>query len=102
MEEKRNDEESLFREFERIPVRREHARYECALHEENRMRNVDSQGGLPHDDNRVRLLPTRSNRLGYVNASHLSVSGELELEKNYFVFLCSIAAIRELIRSFMV
>lgn len=73
LEQKKNDDDSLFREFERIPVRKEHAKYECALNEENRARNSDSQC-LPHDDNRVRLLPTRSNRLGYVNASHLSVS----------------------------
>lgn len=75
LEQKRADEGSLFREFERIPVRKEHAKYECALHEENRTRNAEQQC-LPHDDNRVRLLPTRTNRLGYVNASHLSVSTE--------------------------
>lgn len=73
LEEKRNDEKSLFREFERVPRRKETARYECALNEENRARNKDTES-LPHDDNRVRLLPTRTNRMGYVNASHLSVS----------------------------
>lgn len=41
--EKMNDMDSLFREFERIPRSSEHAKYDCALHEENRMRNVDSQ-----------------------------------------------------------
>lgn len=68
----------MFREFERVPRRKEHAKYECAMHEENRTRNADSQC-LPHDDNRVRLLPTRTNRLGYVNASHLSVSRVLRV-----------------------
>lgn len=73
LEEKRGDEESLFREFERIPRRKENARYDCALSEDNKGRNGNGES-LPHDDNRVRLLPTRTNRLGYVNASHLSVS----------------------------
>lgn len=73
MEQKRNDQDSLFREFERIPRRKENARYECAMHDENRQRNADTEC-LPHDDNRVRLLPSRNNRQGYVNASHLSVS----------------------------
>lgn len=78
LEQKKDDEESLFREFERVPRRKEHAKYESAMHEENRTRNADSQC-LPHDDNRVRLLPTRTNRLGYVNASHLSVSAVVDL-----------------------
>lgn len=73
LEHKKNDEEGLFREFERIPRRKDNAKYESALHEENRGRNADNQC-LPHDDNRVRLVPMRNNRQGYVNASHITVS----------------------------
>lgn len=63
----------LFMEFEAIPKRREMARYDCALKEENAMKNSDPNF-LPYDDNRVRLTPTMENRHGYVNASHISVS----------------------------
>lgn len=60
-------------EFEAIPKRREMARYDCALKEENAIKNSDPNF-LPYDDNRVRLTPTMENRHGYVNASHISVS----------------------------
>lgn len=63
----------LYVEFECIPKRKEHARYECALHDENRARNNDPHF-LPYDDNRVNLTPSRENRLGYVNASHVSAT----------------------------
>ncbi|XP_065357016.1 tyrosine-protein phosphatase non-receptor type 14 [Calliphora vicina] len=63
----------LFMEFEAIPKRREMARYDCALKEENAMKNSDPNF-LPYDDNRVRLTPTMDNRHGYVNASHISAT----------------------------
>jgi tyrosine-protein phosphatase non-receptor type 14/21 len=63
----------LFLEFERIPKRKENAQYTSALLEENQNKNVDSTC-LPMDENRVKLIPTRENRIGYVNASHVSVS----------------------------
>lgn len=62
----------LFMEFERIPKRREHAQYDCALLEENEAKNHDPNF-LPYDDNRVRLTPSMDNRHGYVNASYISV-----------------------------
>lgn len=62
----------LFMEFERIPKRREHAQYDCALLEENELKNHDPNF-LPYDDNRVRLTPSMDNRHGYVNASYISV-----------------------------
>jgi tyrosine-protein phosphatase non-receptor type 14/21 len=62
----------LWSEFERIPKRKENAKYECALHEENTNKNHDPKY-LPYDDNRVRVTPTRDNRMGYVNASHITV-----------------------------
>lgn len=63
----------LYIEFERIPKRKESARYDCALHEENRSKNLDPNF-LPYDDNRVRITPTRDNRMGYVNASHITAT----------------------------
>ncbi|EAT37809.1 AAEL010234-PA, partial [Aedes aegypti] len=61
----------LYCEFERIPKRAENAKYDCALAEENKARNFDPNF-LPYDNNRVRLTPTRDNRMGYVNASHIT------------------------------
>lgn len=63
----------LFFEFERIPKRKENAEYTCALMEENYSKNSDPTC-LPMDENRVKLIPTRDNRIGYVNASYVSVS----------------------------
>lgn len=67
---KLNDTE-LFIEFEKIPKRKDTAQYSCALMEENRNKNSDNTC-LPMDENRVRLTPIRDNRMGYVNASHIS------------------------------
>lgn len=72
MEAKLNDNE-LFLEFERIPRRKENARFDCALHDENKSKNFDPNF-LPYDDNRVKLTPTKDNKLGYVNASLLSAT----------------------------
>lgn len=70
LEEKLHDSQ-LYIEFEQIPKRKDGARYECALLEENQMKNNDPNF-LPYDDNRVRITPSRDNRLGYVNASYIS------------------------------
>lgn len=61
----------LFLEFERIPKRKDNAQYISALMEENRNKNSDTTC-LPMDENRVRITPMRDNRIGYVNASHVS------------------------------
>ncbi|XP_053677322.1 tyrosine-protein phosphatase non-receptor type 21 [Anopheles nili] len=61
----------LYCEFERIPKRSDSATYNCALSEENKNKNFDPTF-LPYDNNRVRLTPTRGNRVGYVNASHIT------------------------------
>ena len=68
---KLNDQQ-LFLEFERIPKRKENSQYKCALLEENFSKNSDPTC-LPMDENRVKLIPTRENRIGYVNASYVSV-----------------------------
>ncbi|XP_061388559.1 tyrosine-protein phosphatase non-receptor type 21 [Musca vetustissima] len=72
LNDKLNDSQ-LFMEFEGIPKRRDMARYDCALLEENAMKNSDPNF-LPYEDNRVRLTPTMENRHGYVNASHISAT----------------------------
>uniref|UniRef100_A0A182PCG7 protein-tyrosine-phosphatase n=1 Tax=Anopheles epiroticus TaxID=199890 RepID=A0A182PCG7_9DIPT len=61
----------LYCEFERIPKRSDSASYNCALAEDNKNKNFDTSF-LPYDNNRVRLTPTRDNRMGYVNASHIT------------------------------
>uniref|UniRef100_A0A182IJF0 protein-tyrosine-phosphatase n=1 Tax=Anopheles atroparvus TaxID=41427 RepID=A0A182IJF0_ANOAO len=61
----------LYCEFERIPKRSDSATYNCALAEDNKNKNFDPTF-LPYDNNRVRLTPTRDNRMGYVNASHIT------------------------------
>lgn len=37
---------------------------------------------LPYDDNRVKIIPTRDNRLGYINASHITVSYFVDFKVN--------------------
>jgi len=70
----------LYKEFETIPRRKDNGSYICALHEENKRLNFDPNF-LPYDDNRIRLTPTRDNRMGYVNASLITV---IELWINLF------------------
>jgi tyrosine-protein phosphatase non-receptor type 14/21 len=79
LETKLNDSQ-LFLELERIPKRKENAQYSCALMEENRNKNSEDRASLPMDENRVKLIPTRENRMGYVNASHIMVM-QLNREK---------------------
>ncbi|ELT96726.1 hypothetical protein CAPTEDRAFT_172805 [Capitella teleta] len=60
----------VFVEFEQVPKKR--VRYEVAVSttesniDRNRFKDV-----LPYDDNRVKLTPSKSNPLGYINASHI-------------------------------
>lgn len=72
LETKLNDSQ-LFLEFERIPKRKENSQYSCALMDENRSKNSGDRTSLAMDENRVKLTPTRDNRMGYVNASHITV-----------------------------
>ena len=72
LETKLNDSQ-LSLEFERINKRKENASFSCALMDENSNKNIDLNF-LPYDDNRVRLTPTKDNKYGYYNASHITVS----------------------------
>lgn len=63
----------LFFEFDKIPKKKENADFSTALLPEsslfNRFKDV-----LPYDNNRVRLTPTRNNKYGYINASHITAT----------------------------
>lgn len=73
LEMKLNDPE-LYYEFERISKERDNVLCTCALLMENRNKNEENMRNLPMDENRVKLTPSRINRFGYVNASHVTVS----------------------------
>lgn len=85
LEMKLNDPE-LYYEFDRISKERENVPCSCALLMENRNKNEENTKNMPMDENRVKLTPSRVNRFGYVNASHVTVSfdsknvGELSIE----------------------
>lgn len=47
--------------------------FTTALHPDNVARNR-YKDVLPYEENRVRLTPTKENKMGYINASHITVS----------------------------
>ncbi|XP_057669756.1 tyrosine-protein phosphatase non-receptor type 14 isoform X1 [Diorhabda carinulata] len=63
----------LFFEFDKIPKKKQNAEFKTALLSENaafnRFKDV-----LPYEDNRLRLIPTKNNKYGYINASHITAS----------------------------
>ncbi|KAF7284273.1 hypothetical protein GWI33_022264 [Rhynchophorus ferrugineus] len=63
----------IFFEFDTIPKKKQNAEFTTALLPENaafnRFKDV-----LPYEDNRLRLTPTRNNRYGYINASHITAT----------------------------
>ncbi|KAF5270426.1 hypothetical protein FQR65_LT05614 [Abscondita terminalis] len=63
----------LFFEFDKIPKKKQNADFATALHADNvkfnRFKDV-----LPYEDNRLRLTPTRENKFGYINASHITAT----------------------------
>lgn len=63
----------IFFEFDTIPKKKANADFTTALLPENaafnRFKDV-----LPYEDNRLRLTPSKSNRLGYINASHITAT----------------------------
>ncbi|XP_065560769.1 tyrosine-protein phosphatase non-receptor type 21-like isoform X2 [Artemia franciscana] len=65
--------DQLHLEFELIPKRKPHADFATAAHSENAPRNRYTDI-LPYEENRIRLTPSRENRFGYINASHISGS----------------------------
>lgn len=63
----------LFFEFEKIPKKKQNADFSTALHPDNEKRNR-YKDVLPYEENRVRLIPTRENKFGYINASHITAT----------------------------
>lgn len=63
----------LFFEFDKIPKKKQNAEFTTALLPDNaafnRFKDV-----FPYEDNRLRLTPTKHNKYGYINASHITVS----------------------------
>ncbi|KAJ8921711.1 hypothetical protein NQ315_010621 [Exocentrus adspersus] len=63
----------LFFEFDKIPKKKQNAEFTTALHPDNaafnRFKDV-----LPYEDNRLRLTPSRHNKFGYINASHITAT----------------------------
>lgn len=63
----------IFFEFDKIPKKKENADFTTAMLIENlsfnRFKDV-----LPYEDNRVRLTPSRDNKYGYINASHMTAT----------------------------
>ncbi|KAL3280129.1 hypothetical protein HHI36_017633 [Cryptolaemus montrouzieri] len=63
----------LFFEFDKIPKKKQNADFTTALLNENaafnRFKDV-----LPYEDNRPRLTPSKDNKYGYINASHITAT----------------------------
>uniref|UniRef100_A0A8D3B9W5 Tyrosine-protein phosphatase non-receptor type n=1 Tax=Scophthalmus maximus TaxID=52904 RepID=A0A8D3B9W5_SCOMX len=68
------DRGELLKEYEKIP-KRPGGEYTVAQLPESGDKNR-FQDVLPYDSNRVELVPTKENNTGYINASHVRVSGE--------------------------
>lgn len=71
----------LFFEFDKIPKKKQNTDFMTALHRDNasfnRFKDV-----LPYEDNRLRLTPSKNNKFGYINASHITVNTFLFCFKN--------------------
>ncbi|KAK6631725.1 hypothetical protein RUM43_013789 [Polyplax serrata] len=63
----------IFYEFEKIPKMKRNPDFTTALHPDNASRNR-YKDVLPYEENRVRLTPTKDNKMGYVNASHITAT----------------------------
>ncbi|KRT85959.1 tyrosine phosphatase [Oryctes borbonicus] len=63
----------LFFEFDKIPKRKQNADFSTALLPENAVFNR-FKDVLPYEDNRLRLTPSKDNKYGYVNASHVTAT----------------------------
>lgn len=63
----------LFFEFDKIPKKKQNADFTTALHPDNAIFNR-FKDVLPYEDNRLRLTPSRNNKFGYINASHITAT----------------------------
>ena len=78
MLENKLEEGQVFVEFEQIPRKAPTDTSETAARPENKERNR-FKDVYPYDKNRVKLNPTKKNPSGYINASHIKVSGFVSL-----------------------
>jgi tyrosine-protein phosphatase non-receptor type 14/21 len=62
----------LFSEFDKFPKKKQTADFTTACHRDNMQFNR-FKDVLPYEDNRLRLTPTKNNKYGYINASHITV-----------------------------
>ncbi|KAK3871834.1 hypothetical protein Pcinc_023038 [Petrolisthes cinctipes] len=60
-------------EFESIPRARANASYTTATRQDNAPRNR-YKDVVPYEENRVKITPTKDNKSGYINASHITAS----------------------------
>lgn len=63
----------LYFEFEKIPKRKANAECNTATLTENALFNKYPDL-VPYEDNRLRLTPTKENKSGYINASHITAT----------------------------
>ncbi|KAM8945243.1 tyrosine-protein phosphatase non-receptor type 14 [Pelodytes ibericus] len=70
---KKLEEGMVFTEYEQIPRRKPDGIFSTAMLPENLERNRVCEV-LPYEENRVELVPTKENRTGYINASHIKVT----------------------------
>lgn len=63
----------LFFEFDKIPKKKQNSEFTTASMPENSALNR-FKDVLPYEDNRLRLTPSRENKYGYINASHITAT----------------------------
>lgn len=63
----------ILQEFEAIPKIKAGADFTTATKAENSARNR-YKDIVPYEENRVKLMPTKDNKSGYINASHITAS----------------------------
>ncbi|CAH0553349.1 unnamed protein product [Brassicogethes aeneus] len=63
----------LFFEFDKIPKKKQNADFTTALLPDNAVFNR-FKDVFPYEDNRLRLTPSKHNKYGYINASHITAT----------------------------
>ncbi|XP_069464664.1 tyrosine-protein phosphatase non-receptor type 14 [Ambystoma mexicanum] len=69
----RLEEGMVFTEYEQIPKKKADGVFASATLPENMERNRIREV-VPYEENRVKLVPTKENNTGYINASHIKVT----------------------------
>lgn len=66
----------ILQEFESLPRVKPNADFTTAQKSDNIPRNR-YKDIVPYEENRVRITPSKENKSGYINASHITVSNRL-------------------------